>query len=63
MGHGLRGNLLIYEGIILGCAGLIGAQLSTRFLPKLPDKVVDFSFRTFLAILAIYFFWRAGNSY
>ena len=63
VGHGLRGNLLIYEGIVLGIGGLIGAQLSTRYLPKLPDEVVEFCFRTLLVILAIYFFWRAGSSY
>ena len=63
LGHSQAGNVLGLEGLILGTGGLIGAQVSTRFLPKLPDKVVSFMFRTLLAILAIYFFWRASISY
>lgn len=62
-GHSQAGNVLGLEGLILGTGGLIGAQVSTRFLPKLPDKVVSFMFRTLLAVLAIYFFWRASISY
>ncbi len=63
IGHAQRGNLLFWEGIILGTGGLLGAQFSTRYLPKLPNQVVNVSFRTMLVILAIYFFWRAGHSY
>lgn len=63
IGHALEGNVLFIEGLILGTGGLIGAQLSTRYLPKLPDKVVKYSFYTLLVILSIYFFWRAWNSY
>jgi len=63
IGHAIEGNVLFLEGIILGTGGLIGAQISTRYLPKLPDRVVKFSFYTLLVILSIYFFWRAWQSY
>lgn len=49
-----EGNLLLIQGIILGCGGLLGAQISTRALPKLPDRVVNLIFRVFLGILSIY---------
>ncbi|ACK73306.1 protein of unknown function DUF81 [Gloeothece citriformis PCC 7424] len=58
-GHAWQGNVKFLEGFLLGIGGLIGAQISTRFLPKLPDKVVSFLFRTLLAILSVYFFWKA----
>jgi len=61
VGHAYRGNVLLLPGIILGLGGLLGAQISTRYLPKLPDKVVDFSFRSLLALLSVYFFWRASH--
>ncbi|MGD1911365.1 MAG: sulfite exporter TauE/SafE family protein [Rivularia sp. (in: cyanobacteria)] len=59
--HALAGNILLVPGLILGFGGLLGAQLSTRFLPRLPDKVVSLTFRTGLAILAVYIFWKASN--
>jgi uncharacterized membrane protein YfcA len=62
-GHSLSGNVLFREGLLLGIGGLFGAQLSTRFLPKLPDKVVAFLFRMLLILLAVYFLWKAWNSY
>jgi len=57
------GNVLFIQGTILGCGGLIGAQISTRVLPKLPDNVVSMVFRSFLGILSIYIFYRAWLSY
>ncbi|MBW4665676.1 MAG: sulfite exporter TauE/SafE family protein [Chroococcus sp. CMT-3BRIN-NPC107] len=57
------GNVLFIPGIILGCGGLLGAQISTRVLPKLPDNVVSIVFRSFLGILSIYIFYRAWLSY
>jgi uncharacterized protein len=57
------GNVLFIQGTILGGGGLLGAQLSTRVLPKLPDNVVSIVFRSFLGILAIYIFYRAWLSY
>lgn len=58
-GHAWSGNILVVEGILLGTGGLLGAQVSTRFLPRLPDAMVNLAFRTLLALLAIYTFWQA----
>lgn len=58
-----EGNLLFIQGIVLGCGGLLGAQISTRALPKLPDRTVSLIFRSFLGILSIYIFYRAWISY
>lgn len=57
LGHG--SNVLVSPGVLLGLGGILGAQISTRFLPKLPDWVVDIGFRTLLFILASYTFWKA----
>jgi len=62
-GHALQGNVLWLDGLLLGCGGLLGAQVSTRFLPRLPDRVVSFCFNLLLVLLAFYFFWRATQSY
>ena len=59
--HAIEGNILLAQGLILGFGGLLGAQLSTRFLPKLPDQIVSLTFRVGLAILAVYIFWKAYN--
>lgn len=58
-----EGNLLFIQGIVLGCGGLLGAQISTRALPKLPERTVSLIFRSFLGILSIYIFYRAWISY
>ncbi len=63
IGHASRGNVLFVEGMLLGTGGLIGAQFSTRFLPKLSNKVVSFAFRNLLVILAIYTFWQSWRIY
>jgi uncharacterized protein len=63
IGHATKGNILWMEGIILGLGGLVGAQISTRFLPKLPDHVVSISFRSLLAILSVYIFWQAWQKF
>lgn len=62
-GHALRGNVLWEQGLILGFGGLLGAQFSTRFLPKLPDKVVSVAFRILLGFLSVYIFWKAWETY
>lgn len=62
-GHTLRGNVLWIEGIVLGMSGLIGAQFSTRYLPKLPGQTVSLAFRLLLGTLSIYVFWQAWRSY
>lgn len=58
-GHAWSGNILFTEGMLLGIGGLVGAQVSTRFLPQLPDAWVSLAFRTLLTILAVYTFWQA----
>ncbi|MEC4814107.1 MAG: sulfite exporter TauE/SafE family protein [Scytonema sp. PMC 1069.18] len=62
IGHAVSGNILFIEGLILGLGGLVGVQLSTRFLPKLPNKVIVFAFRGLLAVLAVYTFWQAWKT-
>lgn len=59
VGHALRGNVVWQAGLILGVGGLISAQLSTRALPKLPERVVSLLFRSLMLGLAIYVFWKA----
>ncbi|MGB0563762.1 MAG: sulfite exporter TauE/SafE family protein [Spirulinaceae cyanobacterium] len=63
LGHAQQGNVVAIAGLTLGAGGLVGAQISTRFLPKLPDRLVNLSFRGLLLVLALYFFWRAVQSY
>ena len=63
MGHTLAGNVLFIQGILLGIGGLLGAQISTRTLPKLPDRTVSLIFRIFLGILAGYIFSQAWTNY
>lgn len=62
-GHAINGNVLWLIGCILGFGGLLGAQISTRFLPKIPDEIISIAFRTLLAILSVYIFWRAWFIY
>ncbi|AFZ01121.1 sulfite exporter TauE/SafE family protein [Calothrix sp. PCC 6303] len=59
LGHSFEGNILFLPGLILGFGGVIGAQLSTRALPKLPEHIVRLTLRIFLGILAIYVFWES----
>ncbi|HEY9828277.1 MAG TPA: sulfite exporter TauE/SafE family protein [Stenomitos sp.] len=63
VGHALRGNVLWTAGIMLGLGGLVGAQISTRFLPKLPDRLISLGFRAFLGVLSIYVFAQAWQAY
>lgn len=63
IGHAAKGNILWTVGLILGIGGLIGAQISTRFLPKLPDHIVSLAFRTLLGVLSIYIFWQAWQAF
>jgi uncharacterized membrane protein YfcA len=58
-GHALRGNVVWIAGLILGFGGLLSAQLSTRLLPKLPDKTVTVLFRALLMSLVVYTLWQA----
>lgn len=63
VGHAAAGNILIAPGLILGFGGLVGVQFSTRFLPRLPDKLVSLLFRSMLALLSIYIFFQAWQNY
>ncbi len=56
IGHSINGHVLFSQGVILGIGGLLGAQVGTRYLPKLPDTVVSDLFRLTLFLTAIYSF-------
>ena len=56
IGHSLNGHVLFSQGIILGIGGLFGAQVGTRYLPKLPDTLVSNLFRLTLFLISIYSF-------
>lgn len=57
--HTLNGNVLWIAGIALGGGGILGAQLGSRLLPKLPDQVVGILFRLLLIALAVYMVIRS----
>ena len=61
--HSLNNNVQFATGLILGLGGVVGVQVSTRFLPQLPDRVVAFMFRALLAFLSVYFFYKAWSNY
>lgn len=63
VGHALNNNVDWSAGLLLGTGGLIGVQLSTRFLPKLADQTVSVLFRTMLCLLASYIFWQAWQAW
>jgi uncharacterized protein len=62
-GHARNGHVLGLEGLMLGAGGLLGAQLSTRFLPKLSDAAVSLIFRIAVAILGSYALFQAWKAY
>ncbi len=62
-GHALKGNINVVAGLILGAGGLIGVQASTRFLPKLSDRMVTQLFRVMLIVLSFFIFWQAWQAY
>ncbi|MBD2465955.1 sulfite exporter TauE/SafE family protein [Oscillatoria sp. FACHB-1407] len=57
--HAWNGNVLWVPGLCLGLGGILGAQVGTRLLPKLPDRMINLLFRAFLIALAIYMAARA----
>ena len=59
IGHSFNGNVMWQAGLLVGVGGLTGVQASTRFLPKLDDRIVTLLFRTMLCVLAINIFWQA----
>lgn len=56
LGHSINGHVLFSQGIILGIGGLLGAQFGTRYLPKIPDRIVNNLFRFTLLLISIYTF-------
>lgn len=62
-GHALNQNINFSAGLILGVGGLLGVQVSTRFLPKLSDATVTQLFRGMLIVLSAYMFWQAWQLY
>ena len=52
------GNVIWMPGICLGIGGIIGAQLGTRLLPKLSNKMISSLFRLLLLGLATYMIVR-----
>lgn len=52
--HTRNENVLWIPGLCLGLGGILGAQLGTRLLPRLSDRVVNLLFRLFLIGLAVY---------
>jgi uncharacterized protein len=62
-GHALTQNINFVAGLILGLGGLIGVQISTRFLPKMSDRTVTQLFRAMLVTLSLYVFWQAWGIY
>ncbi len=63
VGQAWQGNVLFSEGFLLGLGGLLGAQVSTRFLPRLPEQLVSLIFRFFLLSLAFYLLWCSWLSW
>ena len=62
-GHALNGNIDFAAGLLLGLGGLVGVQVSTRFLPKLSDNTVTQLFRAMLVVLSLYMFFQAFSLY
>ncbi|MEL6246817.1 MAG: sulfite exporter TauE/SafE family protein [Cyanobacteria bacterium J06648_16] len=57
-----QGDVVTAAGVLLGLGGLLGVQFSTRFLPRLSDRVVSRLFQTLLIVLAIYMFWQSWQA-
>jgi uncharacterized protein len=52
--HAWNDNVLWIPGLCLGLGGIVGAQLGSRLLPRLPDRTVNLMFRVTLILLAVY---------
>ncbi|MEL7083366.1 MAG: sulfite exporter TauE/SafE family protein [Cyanobacteria bacterium P01_A01_bin.3] len=63
LGHAARGNVIWLAGLAVGCGGLVGAQLGTRFLPKLPDRAVSLVFRALMLCLSTFTFYKAWQAF
>ncbi|MES1024468.1 sulfite exporter TauE/SafE family protein [Gloeocapsa sp. BRSZ] len=58
VGHTLNGNVLFWEGSVLGITGAVGAQLGTRLLHILPIVFANLATRIVVLVAVIYLFWR-----
>jgi len=56
--HTWNNNVLWIPGLCLGLGGILGAQIGSRLLPRLPEKIVNQMFRLFLIGLAVYMAMR-----
>ncbi|MDJ0899586.1 MAG: sulfite exporter TauE/SafE family protein [Xenococcus sp. MO_188.B8] len=61
--HALKGNVIFFAGIIIGIGGLVGVQISTRLLPKLPERIVTVAFRTLLMLLSVKILSQAWDAW
>ena len=61
--HFIYNNVVFKAGFLLGTGGILGAQISTRILPKLPERLISFLFRALLTGLSIYVFSQAWQIY
>ncbi|MEL6927114.1 MAG: sulfite exporter TauE/SafE family protein [Cyanobacteria bacterium J06600_6] len=61
--HVSKGNVLFVPGLILGISGMLGSQVGTRMLPKLPNSLVSKIFISFLGIMAIFNLLKAWESF
>ncbi len=61
--HAVQGNVMFTPGLILGIGGMLGTQVGTRLLPKLPNSLVSQIFSLFLLSMAGFNFWEAWKSY
>ncbi|MEM9979189.1 MAG: sulfite exporter TauE/SafE family protein [Cyanobacteria bacterium P01_D01_bin.2] len=59
--NSIKGDIVPLAGVLMGLGGLVGVQISTRFLPKLSEQIVTKLFRSLLLILAAYVFWQAWS--
>jgi len=62
-GHAINQNINWVAGLILGVGGLVGVQISTRYLPRLSNEAVTQLFRLLLVVLSIYIFFQAWQAY
>jgi hypothetical protein len=57
--HLFKGNVLFIVGLVLGFGGILGSYLTTKYLPKIPDKLVEFCFNVTMVFIALYIFRQA----
>lgn len=56
--HTYQGNVLWMTGLCVGLGAIIGAQVGSRWLPRLPAKRVTMLFRLLLLFLSLSMIWR-----